>query len=380
ALPSLSMKDMRDFPGVRAGFMGHKNISAWTLKNETLVFTSIMPLSEGRVILFAHHARGLAEDLSRFQQDIFRIFISIMTLSIAFSLYLVGTITNPLRKLAKAAETINNDTNKLRHNIPDMSDRGDEIGELSIALSSMVETLWARMGTIEAFAADVSHELKNPITSIKSALETLPKIKNKDDKEQLLKILSFDVERLDRLITDISKSTRLDVELSQGPTDIIYLDEFLRDTLKIYETHPICQEKDIHIDFVNRARHGLCIFGNRDKLVQVIVNIIDNALSFSSEHQRISVVVENDDAHVTVSISDMGAGIPDSKLDKIFERFYSNRPKKEGQEHHSGLGLSIVRQIVRAHDGRIIAENMKDEDGNVSGASFKITLPSYEQV
>ncbi len=380
ALPIIDADNITDFPGVKDSQSGLHNIATWSLRKETLVFTSTAPIDgSDNIILVVHHAKTLANDLEKFQEDIFRVFISILMLSAALSLYLVGNIANPLRKLARAAETIHLKSGTNEIGIPDMSDRGDEIGELSIALSAMVETLWERMQTIEAFAADVSHELKNPITSIKSAIETLPKVKNKKDEKQLLKILEFDVERLDRLITDISKSTRLDVELSQTKAEVINVHDFLVDILDIYKTNPI--RKDLNIDIYITESHPAYIYilGNKEKLTQVLTNLIDNALSFSKKDQKISINIDHDIHHVHLSLNDMGGGISEGTLDKIFNRFYSNRPKKEGEQHHSGLGLSIVKQIMKAHDGTITADNITDDKDKVIGASFSITLPLHHK-
>ena len=314
----------------------------------------------------------LMNNILNLQEDIFRIFLSIFILSIAFSLYLVGTITHPLRRLAMAVEDIRSNTSISGQTIPDMSHRGDEIGELSVTLNSMVEALWQRMDTIESFAADVSHELKNPITSLKSALETLQKVKDKKDANQLMKILEHDIDRLDRLITDISKSTRLDVELSQGLFADVDVRVLVSTVIDRYA------HQGVHIDFDVLGDVGeYLVKGHEDKLVQVLTNLIDNAYSFSPDYIGVTIQEYRNDKkeYVMICVEDKGIGLSENKLGTIFERFYSDRPKKEGIVHHSGLGLSIVRQIINAHNGIITAKNVEGSDKKISGAIFEVILP-----
>ncbi len=381
--PSIDLSHVESIPGIPESLTGLHNIAAWSTEANQLVFSSSTPIFAHKKIIGAisvtYFAQTLAAELSQFQEDIFRIFISILTLSIAFSLYLVSTITNPLRKLVKAAESIHSESHQGAHAIPDMSNRGDEIGELSIALNTMVEALWDRMGTIESFASDVSHELKNPITSIKSALETLQKIKDEEDKAQLLKILEHDVDRLDRLITDISKSTRLDVELSHGKMEPIKVSPLIESIYNIYKTHYEHKASIAKITLTDQTSGELFINGHQEKLIQVLTNIIDNALSFSKKGDSVSLHLYNNFNMITISIQDMGVGISETHNKKIFERFYSDRPKKEGHTHHSGLGLSIVKQIVEAHNGTIEAHNNKKEDGTITGAVFTLILPIHRE-
>ncbi len=380
--PSVDLNHVESFPGIIEGFRGLRNISVWSGGEDPLIFSSTLPIWDNKdkqeitgVLSITYFPHSLVERLSKFQEHIFSIFASTLTLSIAFSLYLVGAITNPLRKLVNAANSIHSDSNYNKLKIPDLAYRGDEIGELSLALNSMVETLWKRMGVIEAFAADVSHELKNPITSIKSALETLKKVKNKEDKAQLLKILEHDIERLDRLITDISKSTRLDVELSHNAMELIKISPFIDDVIFLYEIQRENHSLNIPIKIIDQTSRNLSIKGNKEKLIQVLTNIIDNALSFSVKGHEISIYIRTLSDTIILTIQDMGEGIPETKLKKIFDRFYSSRPKKEGETYHSGLGLSIVNQIVTAHNGTIEAHNVKNSDGAIMGAAFTLTFP-----
>lgn len=374
--PAVDWGDHTSIPGVSESLDGETTLSVWAGTKDTLFFSSSFPVlgmdDKPMSLTIIYTPDRLMKNILNLQEDIFRIFLSIFILSIAFSLYLVGTITHPLRRLAMAVEDIRSNTSVSGQTIPDMSHRGDEIGELSVTLNSMVEALWQRMDTIESFAADVSHELKNPITSLKSALETLQKVKDKKDATQLMKILEHDIDRLDRLITDISKSTRLDVELSQGLVADVDVRALVSTVIDRYA------HQGVHIDFDVLGDVGeYLVKGHEDKLVQVLANLIDNAYSFSPDYIGVTIQEYRNDKkdYVMICVEDKGIGLSENKLGTIFDRFYSDRPKKEGIVHHSGLGLSIVRQIINAHNGIITAKNVEGSDKKVSGAIFEVILP-----
>ena len=263
--------------------------------------------------------------------------------------------------------------------IPDMSHRNDEIGELSLALRDMTYALFNRMDTIERFAADVAHEIKNPLTSLRSAVETVSRIKDEDNRKKLMDIIQHDVQRLDRLISDISSASRLDAELSRdemGKVELSPLMYRLRDAykkpLKRGDNDRDGDDTKIILDLPEET--GLAVKGNTDRLAQVFGNLLSNALSFSPEDGRVVVRVTVQNDTVMVQVDDQGPGIPENKLQTVFERFYTERPQHEGYGNHSGLGLSISRQIVEAHGGQIWAENLRDEAGNISGARFNVVL------
>jgi two-component system sensor histidine kinase ChvG len=260
--------------------------------------------------------------------------------------------------------------------IPDLSDRNDEIGDLARAMRQMTDDLWDRMDAIERFAADVSHEIKNPLTSIKSAVETASKIHEKSKRDKLFSLILDDVTRLDRLVSDISAASRLDSELSRETYEIIDAEQLLTTFYKILLSTKKFTSDNLLLKIKN-DNNSCTIFGHEDRLVQVIRNLIDNAETFSSADGQITIHCEANQSHVIINIDDMGVGVPDSKLETIFDRFYSERPTNEKFGTHSGLGLSICKQIVDAHEGKIWAENLYNLNGKKSGARFCITLPSF---
>jgi two-component system sensor histidine kinase ChvG len=320
--------------------------------------------------------------------DILKMFVLALGVTFLLSVYLAGTIARPLRRLAVAAERVRRGhglgtgrTGSLNSGaqpvIPDMTRRGDEIGELSGALKEMTEALWQRLDAIERFAADVSHEIKNPLTSLKSAIETAARVKDPAQRERLMAIVLEDIARIDRLIGDISSASRLDAELSRAaarPVDVALMLQALA------ELHAATVRDDgprIELDVGNR---DLTVPGLEDRLGQVFRNVIANAASFSPPGGTIRIAARRrkDPARgeiVEITFDDEGPGIPEDKLEAIFERFYSERPKGEKFGTHSGLGLSISRQIINAHGGTISAENRRDATGKVVGARFIVRLP-----
>jgi two-component system sensor histidine kinase ChvG len=310
---------------------------------------------------------------------VFRVFLGALGITVMLSIYLSGLISRPLQRLAFAAEAVRQGKGRYIE-IPDMSHRNDEIGDLSLALRDMTYALFNRMDTIERFAADVAHEIKNPLTSLRSAVETVSRIKDEDNRKKLMDIIQHDVQRLDRLISDISSASRLDAELSRdemGKVELGPLMYRLRDAYK----KPLKRGADEHdgddtkIALDMPEETGLTVKGNSDRLAQVFGNLLSNALSFSPEDGRVFVRVSVQNDTIMVQVDDQGPGIPENKLQTIFERFYTERPQHEGYGNHSGLGLSISKQIVEAHSGQLWAENLRGDDGNIKGARFNVVLP-----
>jgi len=297
-----------------------------------------------------------------------------LAVNLSASLLLHLFVARPIRRLSAAADQV-----KLQRaraiSLPDLEERKDEIGDLARSLESMTDTLSTRMDAIERFAADVSHEIKNPLTSIRSALETLPLVKTDAQREKLTNLLQQDVRRLDRLITDISNASRLDAELSRDRPRAIDLNRLLGDIVGVYETTMRPGEVPVRLE---RPAHGLKVVGRDGPLGQVFRNLIDNARSFSPEGGEVRVVLEEveGDLPIRIRVEDQGPGIPPENLETVFERFYTSRPKGAAFGSNSGLGLSIVRQIVEAHGGRVTATNRADAAEGGAGARFEIVLPA----
>jgi len=288
--------------------------------------------------------------------------------TVVLSMILASTIAGPVQRLAAAAERVRHSV-KARAEIPDFTDRTDEIGHLSGALRDMTQALYRRIDAIESFAADVSHELKNPLTSLRSATETLPLAKNPDSKERLMEIIQHDVRRLDRLISDISDASRLDAELAREDAKPVDIAELLRTTVSLFNDIHRDDTLEVVLDiaYSGGARPYRCV-GHDSRLSQVTVNLLDNAISFSPEGGRVSVKAKRVGNEIQIAVEDEGPGIPPENLERIFERFYTDRPQ-ESFGQNSGLGLNISRQIVVAHGGRLWAENRHHEGQGASGKS-----------
>ena len=310
---------------------------------------------------------------SSYQKELIIAVVIALVITSALSLYLSRSITKPILSLASAAEKIKNDRSG-RSEIPEVSKRDDELGDLSRALIEMTNNLWQRLDAIEKFAADVSHEIKNPLTSIKSAIETATKIKDSGKRDQLLTVILDDVNRLDRLITDISDSSRLDAELSREKFEAIDIESLLLAFHQLRKFQKRFEQKSLTLN-IEKGEKQLLILGHESRIVQVIDNIVNNAITFAPVNSNINISVSADTTDVKITIDDEGPGIPENKLDAIFERFYSERPAAEKFGLHSGLGLSICKQIVEAHNGKIFAKNRTDYRNDIRGARFIITLP-----
>lgn len=316
------------------------------------------------------------------RQAILRVFGVAALVNVVLSLLLASTIANPLRRLAAAAVRVRRGV-KHREEIPDYSDRQDEIGNLSVAVRDMTRSLYARLDAIESFAADVSHELKNPLTSLRSAVETLPLAKSETSRARLTEIIQHDVKRLDRLITDISDASRLDAELAREDANRVDLEKFVGDLVTVSrETGR--SKKPVSIEFkVLRPQTGpkeFVVQGHDLRIGQVITNLIENARSFVPDtNGRISLALERRNKWIVLTVEDNGPGIGAENIDRIFERFYTDRPSSEMFGQNSGLGLSISRQIAEAHGGTLTAENIPgDRPGEPRGARFTFMLPAEE--
>ena len=322
---------------------------------------------------------GEIDALARVEREqLLQIFVIALLVSIGLSLVLASTIANPLSDLSEAAE-IGRERGARRMapqrvRIPDLTARPDEIGRLSGALRGMVAALYDRIDSNEQFAADVAHEIKNPLASLRSAVGTMRVARTDQQRERLLEVIEHDVRRLDRLVSDISNASRLDSELvrdEEEPFDLVRL-------IANLGVHHAQEAKLVGVDFItDLPDQQIVVMGLEARLAQVFVNLITNAMSFCEAGDAVRIWVRRREDRVLAVVEDTGPGIPEEALAKVFTRFYSERPERQFGDH-SGLGLAISRQIVEAHGGVIWAENIRPTDHDVTsdplGARFVVGL------
>ncbi|MDE2602100.1 MAG: sensor histidine kinase [Bradyrhizobium sp.] len=299
---------------------------------------------------------------------------------IVLSVLLASTIAGPVRRLADSAERVRRRI-RTRVEIPDFTRRRDEIGHLSGALRDMTDALYNRMEAIEMFAADVAHELKNPLTSLRSAVETLPLARSENSRTRLLAVIEHDVKRLDRLISDISDASRLDAELQRQDMAPVDVRRLLSTLTSVANETKLGHDVAVQVRFEGRiANDTFSVPGHDSRLGQVISNLLVNAQSFSNAGGKVRIVCRRVKSGIEIVVDDDGPGIRDDALERIFERFYTDRPH-QGFGQNSGLGLSISKQIIEAHGGHIWAENRPgpanaDGEATVTGARFVVRLPA----
>jgi two-component system sensor histidine kinase ChvG len=351
-----------------------------------LVVSVAVPIQRMRavlgVLLLSTRGGDIDNIVAAERWGIVRVSLFAAAVTVVLSIILANTIAGPMQRLSAAAERVRYSV-KARAEIPDFTDRTDEIGHLSGALRDMTKALYKRIDAIESFAADVAHELKNPLTSLRSATETLPLAKDEDARERLMAIIKHDVTRLDRLISDISDASRLDAELAREDARTVDMAELLRTTVALFNDIHRGDTPEVVLDVAYSAgARPYRVLGHDSRLSQVIANLLDNAISFSPPDGRVTVSARRLGNEIRLTVEDEGPGVPPENLERIFERFYTDRPGETfGQ--NSGLGLNISRQIVAAHGGRIYAENRPPRSGTPNdgtwrsgGARFVIHLPA----
>lgn len=385
----------RNYPEVTEALGGRsKSFVRVNARGETVISVAA-PIQRFRsvrgALLLSTQGQDIDDAIGAERRAMFRIFLAAAAVMFLLSAALAGTIAEPMRKLAEAADRVRRGV-KHRQEIPDFTDRNDEIGHLSGALRDMTRALLTRMEATERFAADVAHELKNPLTSLRSAVETLPIARTETSRDRLLEVIQHDVRRLDRLISDISDASRLDAELARGDMDAIDLAKLLRALVEVARQSPRRDGVKISLAIAGGSRKTdasdeWLVLGHDSRIGQVVNNLIDNARSFSEPGGEVRVSLRRVRAAqleqtgqpppdgFEISVEDDGPGVPADALERIFERFYTDRPNQSfGQ--NSGLGLSISRQIVEAHGGAICASNRLDAEGDVLGALFVVFLPA----
>jgi len=376
------------YPEVAAALTGTSvPVVSRNAKGEAIV-TVAVPVQRMRavlgVLLLSTRGGDIDDIVAAERWSILRVSLFAGTVVLVLSLILANTIAGPMQRLAAAAERVRHSV-KARAEIPDFTDRSDEIGHLSGALRDMTGALYNRIEAIESFAADVAHELKNPLTSLRSATETLPLAKTEESRERLMGIIQHDVRRLDRLITDISDASRLDAELAREDAEPVAIDELLRITVSLFNDGHRDDKPEVMLDIAYApGAHPYRVNGHDSRLHQVVVNLLENAVSFSPPDGHVALLARRVGNEVQILIEDEGPGIPPENLERVFERFYTDRPtEKFGQ--NSGLGLNISRQIVLAHGGHLYAENRpapggegknSTPSGQGGGARFVIRLPA----
>ncbi|WP_063635590.1 stimulus-sensing domain-containing protein [Azospirillum humicireducens] len=402
-LPAYREAPGRPNPDVERALGGEAAATVWRVDGEggdpELLLTVAVPVQRYRevlgAVLLARSGGEIDRAIRSVRFDILRVFGVALLVTIALSFYLAGTIARPIRRLAQAADRLR--TSHGRHaGIPDLTRRGDEIGELSGVLREMTDALWTRMDAIERFAADVAHEIKNPLTSLRSAVETAGRVSDPRHRDRLMAIIADDVQRLDRLISDISNASRLDAELSRAEPEPVDIGLLLTMLAELRQTVAETVDETVAAGGVDALGEGgaedvrpmpprvvidipagerLVVPGLEGRLTQVFQNLIDNALSFSPPGGIVRLSARRTGHTVTVVVSDQGPGIPEGKEEAIFDRFYTERPVGEKFGTHSGLGLSIAKQIVSAHNGSICVRNRQVSEEAVDGADFIVVLP-----
>ncbi len=365
-----------DYPEVQRALLGDAKGYVRRTQDGYLVLSHAVPVQRYKTVfgalMLSMSSAEIDENVRSVRQDIVQVFAVVLFFTVLLSLYLARTIAAPINKLAATADAMRRGKPRSVV-IPTFIDRRDEIGDLSAALHDLTNDLWDRMDAIERFAADVAHEIKNPLSSLRSAVETAAKVKDPEKQRKLMAVIEQDVKRLDRLITDISRASRIDAEMSRVNVEPVDLRKLLETFVDIHET---TREGTggARLELKLAPRGALTVRGHDDRLVQVFGNLVSNAESFSPPDGVITISATPSKDRVLVMIEDRGPGIPESKLADIFQRFYTERPSGEAFGQHSGLGLSISKQIIEALGGTITAENVYGADGKVRGARFLIAL------
>jgi two-component system, OmpR family, sensor histidine kinase ChvG len=362
---------LQAWPEARAALRARAAVDRYRfVPDRTPFLSSARPVFGGRMVLLASvNASDITEIVRAERLRIGLVLAAAIIASVLLSLFLARTIVLPLRRLARAAVRVR--LGRAREVIvPRLPERRDEIGMLARAISDMSQALRQRIDATETFAADVSHELKNPIASLRSALEGLAAIRDEALRAKLLDIAQDDVRRLDRLVTDIAEASRIDAQLSRTPFELIDLGRLIGRVARaqsVRETGP-----RVRISLARTPRGTALVMGDPQKLSRVLENLIDNARSFSPDGGRIRIAIETDERDVRVMVDDDGPGVPEAEREAIFRRFHSVRPERDGFGRHSGLGLAIARTILEGHNGSIMVQ---DRPGQGSGARFVVMLP-----
>lgn len=374
----------RGYPEVARALAGQKESVVRINDRGEVIVSVAVPIQRFRAVrgalLFSTQGGEIDQAVEAERLAVVKVFLVFASVMVVLSVLLAGTIAGPVRRLADSAERVQRRI-KSRVEIPDFTHRRDEIGELSGALRNMTNALYSRIEAIESFAADVAHELKNPLTSLRSAVETIPLAKTPESQARLLAVIQHDVKRLDRLISDVADASRLDAELQRQEAVPVDLKQLLGTVVSVANEVTRDDGVKVALAFEGGNENAFIVQGHDSRLGQVVDNLIANARSFSPPGGTVRVTCRRLRTHIEIVVDDDGPGVRPDALDKIFERFYTDRPA-QGFGQNSGLGLSISKQIVDAHGGRIRAENRlgvpdaRTGEAKVLGARFTVRLPA----
>lgn len=358
----------RQLPVLDAALRGHGGRAVWRDPAGRLVLAVALPIQDLHVVrgaLLMTTSGGLIEgEIEQVQWAFLQVFALVLVATIILGLFLSHSITQPIRQLAKAANDLRGQPDA-KMPLASLPVRHDEIGELSAALREMTDDLQERIQATAGFAADVAHELKNPLTSLRSAVETVQIVKDKEQQTKLMNVILADVSRLDRLITDISQASRVDAELAAPAPDLVDFGSLVSSWVDVAAIR--LPELNLH---TTASEQALPVQLHTSRIVQILDNLLDNAKSFHPADKPLEIGVYARGGMAVLEVADAGAGIPPRNLETIFNRFYTQRPSKESFGRHSGLGLSIARQVAIAHGGTLVARNL-----STGGACFTLCLP-----
>lgn len=357
---------------VQAREEGLSQIRLYDWRDGTPVITAAAPVGlNGATLLTVRNSVDITESVRAARTALLLAVLAVLGASALLSLYLARTIVSPLQLLAKAAQKVRQGRER-EVEVPRLPERSDEIGQLARSVSDMTSALRQRIDAVDSFAADVAHEIKNPLASLRSAVESLPKVSDADTRRELEQIITHDVRRIDRLVTEISDASRIDAEMSRATLERIDLADLVRAIIGSRENRA---ENDDHRIELSTRGFAAEVNGVGARLERVVENLLDNAVSFSPPDAAIEVAIDNDGNCVTLTVCDSGPGIPEDSREKVFQRFHSVRPTEEDFGNHSGLGLAIARAIAEAHDGSLDAVA---RPGDEPGACLRLRLPSAQ--
>lgn len=354
----------------RAREEGLSQIGLYDWRDGSPVITAAAPVGlNGATLLTVRNAVDITESVRSARSALGIAVLVVLGASALLSLFLARTIVTPLRQLARAAVRVRQGRER-EVEVPRLPQRSDEIGLLARAVSDMTGALRHRIDAVDSFAADVAHEIKNPLASLRSAIESLPRVDDPELKRELTEIATHDVRRIDRLVSEISDASRIDSEMSRATLERIDMADLVRAIIGSRKQRAENQSNRIELE---TRRFAAQVMGVGARLERVVENLLDNAVSFSPPDAAIEVMIDNDGECVTLTVTDHGPGIPEEAREKVFQRFHSVRPEAEDFGNHSGLGLAIARAIAEAHDGSLVARERTD---GLPGARMRLRLPS----